>query len=65
MGADLSRAAWRKASRSANNGGSCVEVAKVWRRARRSANNGGNCVEIAALESREALPAKVTDDKWT
>lgn len=27
MNADLSRAAWRKSTRSGNNGGQCVEVA--------------------------------------
>ena len=45
---DLTGALWRKSSRSANNGGACVEVA-AWRKSSRSANNGGNCVEIAPL----------------
>jgi hypothetical protein len=29
MGADLSRAVWRKSSRSGNNGGDCVEVSLI------------------------------------
>jgi hypothetical protein len=45
---DLSRANWRKSTRS-NGGGACVEVAAIWRKSRRSAN-GSNCVEIADLD---------------
>ena len=45
---DLTGALWRKSSRSANNGGACVEVA-AWRKSSRSGTNGGNCVEIAPL----------------
>jgi Domain of unknown function (DUF397) len=43
---DLSRVEWRKATRTTNNGGNCVEVG-AWRKATRSTNNGGNCVEVA------------------
>lgn len=46
---DLSRATWRKSSRS-NNGGNCVEVTE-WRKSRRS-NNGGECVEVATIAQR-------------
>lgn len=46
---DMSRARWRKSTRS-NNGGDCVEItaldAAAWRKSTRS-NNGGACVEIA------------------
>jgi hypothetical protein len=41
---DASRIAWRKSSRSTNNG-ECVEVG-VWRKSVRSSNNG-QCVEVA------------------
>ncbi len=51
---DLSRLAWRKSSRSGQNGsnGSCVEVAfgeATWRKSTRSGQDGsnGNCVEVA------------------
>lgn len=57
MDADLISAVWRKASRSADNGGDCVEVTVTWRKAIRSANNGGNCVEVAMLESRDTIQA--------
>jgi hypothetical protein len=40
---DLTRAGWRKSSRS---GGNCVEVA-TWRKSSRSGSNGGACVEVA------------------
>ncbi|HEY1916846.1 MAG TPA: DUF397 domain-containing protein [Streptosporangiaceae bacterium] len=43
---DLSRIEWRKATRTTNNGGNCVEVG-VWRKATRTTNNGGACVEVA------------------
>jgi hypothetical protein len=43
---DLSRIEWRKATRSTNNGGNCVEVG-AWRKPSRSTNNGGACVEVA------------------
>lgn len=43
---DLSRAVWRKASRSNSNGGNCVEVV-TWRKASMSNSNGGACVEVA------------------
>lgn len=47
---DLTGAVWRKASRSAENGGNCVEVAAVWRKARRSNENGGECVELTGCD---------------
>jgi hypothetical protein len=43
---NLTRAGWRKSSRSGDNGGNCVEVA-TWRKSSRSGSNGGNCVEVA------------------
>jgi hypothetical protein len=47
---DLSRADWRKSSRSNGTGGSCVEVALAWRKSSRSNGAGGNCVEVAAAD---------------
>jgi Domain of unknown function (DUF397) len=44
---DVSRAKWRKASRSNSNGGACVEVA-TWRKASKSSSNGGDCVEVSS-----------------
>ncbi len=43
----MSEVRWRKASRSAENGGNCVELAR-WRKSSRSGQNGGNCVELAS-----------------
>ena len=44
---------WRKASRSGENGGDCVELAGLpdhdWRKGTQSGPNGGNCVEVAAV----------------
>lgn len=45
-GMDLSRAVWRKSTRTTQNGGNCVEVAYLWRRSTRSGQNGGSCVEV-------------------
>jgi hypothetical protein len=49
---DLTRAVWRKSSRSNGNGGDCVEVATnlAWRKSSRSSGQGGDCVEVAADE---------------
>ncbi|GAA4236791.1 hypothetical protein GCM10022254_47300 [Actinomadura meridiana] len=47
---DLSNATWRKASRSGENGGDCVELAELpteWRKSSRSTSNGAECVELA------------------
>ncbi|MFB4305276.1 DUF397 domain-containing protein [Actinomadura sp. GTD37] len=42
---------WRKASRSGENGGDCVELAGVpdahWHKSAHSGPNGGECVELA------------------
>lgn len=46
----MSEVQWRKATRSGENGGHCVEVAS-WRKASRSGQNGGACVEVADLET--------------
>ncbi|WP_407061516.1 DUF397 domain-containing protein [Actinomadura napierensis] len=47
---------WRKPSRSAHEGGNCVEVGSVpqvadeaWRKASRSGHQGGECVEVAGV----------------
>jgi hypothetical protein len=56
---ELTGAVWRKARRSADNGGECVELTALtgaaWRKARRSADNGGACVELAALTGGAAV----------
>jgi hypothetical protein len=45
---DLSDFAWRKSSRSNENGYGCVEVGLPgWRKGTRSNQDGGNCVEVA------------------
>lgn len=44
---DLSRAAWRKSSRSSGSGSDCVEVAPIWRKSSCSSGSGDNCVEVA------------------
>ncbi|MEU8121927.1 DUF397 domain-containing protein [Spirillospora sp. NPDC049024] len=40
---------WRKGSRSAHEGGECVEVASLWRKSSHSDHQGGDCVEVADL----------------
>ncbi|MFG2091062.1 MULTISPECIES: DUF397 domain-containing protein [unclassified Spirillospora] len=44
---------WRKSSRSSDQGGDCVEVARLtaaqWRTSTRSSDQGGQCVEVAGL----------------
>ncbi|GGM52632.1 toxin [Longimycelium tulufanense] len=51
---DLPIASWRKSSRSASNGGNCVEVG-AWRKSSRSGSNGGACVEVAPAASLTAV----------
>lgn len=57
---DLSGARWRKSSRSAHQGGECVEVADLlpliaahdsegWRKSSHSGPHGGECVEVAGF----------------
>lgn len=49
---DLTNLTWRKASRSGENGGNCIELAGlVWRKSGRS---GGDCVELAGLTWRKS-----------
>lgn len=43
---------WRKASRSNNTGGNCVEVG--WRVSSRSGNSGANCVELSEYLVRDS-----------
>jgi hypothetical protein len=56
---ELTDLSWRKARRSTDNGGDCVEVAALtaaaWRKAQRSTDNGGSCVEVAALTGGTAV----------
>ncbi len=59
---DLSRAAWRKSTRSSASGSNCVEVAPVWRKSSRSSGSGDNCVEVAAPGSADGVVA-VRDSK--
>ncbi|MEU8306137.1 DUF397 domain-containing protein [Actinomadura sp. NPDC048955] len=52
---DLTNLTWRKASRSGENGGNCVELAGLaWRKSSLSGENGGDCVELANLAWRKA-----------
>ncbi|GGP98778.1 hypothetical protein BKA00_005768 [Actinomadura coerulea] len=51
---DLTNLDWRKASRSGENGGNCVELARLtWCRSSYSGSNGGNCVEVAVRDSKD------------
>jgi hypothetical protein len=52
---DLSRAQWRKSTRSSAEGQNCVEVASAWRKSMRSTPEGANCVEVAALSQLIAV----------
>ncbi|TDQ04860.1 DUF397 domain-containing protein [Labedaea rhizosphaerae] len=59
---DISRAVWRKSSRSSDNGGQCVEVAKVdgWAAIRDSKNQDGPVIVVSRhewLAFRAALAA--------
>ncbi|WP_345437903.1 DUF397 domain-containing protein [Actinoallomurus vinaceus] len=40
---------WRTSSHSANQGGTCVQVAAAWRTSGHSAEQGGECVEVALV----------------
>ncbi|MEU6034035.1 DUF397 domain-containing protein [Actinomadura sp. NPDC047616] len=52
---DLTNVTWRKASRSGENGGNCVELAGLsWRKSSYSGENGGDCVELAGLAWRKS-----------
>ncbi|QKG23441.1 DUF397 domain-containing protein [Actinomadura verrucosospora] len=45
---DLTELTWRKAKRSGENGGNCIELAAlIWRKSTHSGSNGGDCVELA------------------
>lgn len=46
---DVSGTMWRKSSRSADQGGTCVEVAPAWRTSSRSGEQGGDCVQVAVI----------------
>jgi hypothetical protein len=50
---DVSRAEWRKSSRS-SSAANCVEVAWVWRKSSRS-SSGPNCVEVASAGALTAV----------
>ncbi|MEV3921132.1 DUF397 domain-containing protein [Actinomadura coerulea] len=53
---DLTNVTWRKASRSGENGGNCVEVAGLpWRKSSHSGENGGDCVELAGAAGAVAV----------
>jgi Domain of unknown function (DUF397) len=51
---DLKELDWRKASRSGEDQGNCVEVAVDWRKANRSTEDQGNCVEVAGYQVHSA-----------
>ena len=55
---DLTRAQWRKSSRSGSNGGNCVEVGAVWRKSSHSGSNGGDCVEVADISLDDAVAVR-------
>ncbi|MFD7342089.1 DUF397 domain-containing protein [Streptomyces violascens] len=38
---------WFKSSYSSDEGGECLEVARVWRKSSYSGSEGGECVEVA------------------
>ncbi|WP_433175348.1 DUF397 domain-containing protein [Actinoallomurus sp. CA-150999] len=42
---------WRTSSYSADQGGTCVQVAAVWRTSSHSANQGGECVQVAVIRA--------------
>jgi hypothetical protein len=61
---DLSNATWRKASRSGENGGNCVELAGLsWYKSSHSGPNGGKCVELADAAGAVAGVVAVRDSK--
>ncbi|GAA2444117.1 DUF397 domain-containing protein [Actinomadura vinacea] len=58
---DLTNLTWRKASRSGENGGNCVELAVLsWRKSSRSTSSGGNCVELA--DAADAVAVRDSKD---
>ncbi|MEV5704264.1 DUF397 domain-containing protein [Actinoallomurus sp. NPDC052274] len=40
---------WRTSSYSADQGGTCVQVAAVWRTSSHSGEQGGECVQVAVV----------------
>lgn len=51
----MTQLAWRKSSRSGQNGGACVEVALDWHKSSRSGDTGGQCIEIANCACQTAI----------
>lgn len=66
---DLTRADWRKSSRSGSNGGNCVEVARNLPgivAVRDSKNPDGPCLVFRPEDWQTfTLVMKVAEDRWT